>query len=238
MPDYSYIGDELSRFALAENWKGYWLDSIQPYLGRRVLEAGAGIGTNTTLLLKQTPIEEITCLEPDAKLAEQLRGRLQSAENGPRFQIRIGDTTTLDPGACFDAALYIDVLEHIEDDAGELRRVSRHLHPGGRVVVLSPAHQFLFSPFDRAIGHFRRYDRKTLRRIGPEELELEALFYLDAVGMLASLANKLLLRQAYPTPKQLRFWDRWMVPLSRAFLDRITGYHLGKTIVGVWRRGS
>jgi 2-polyprenyl-3-methyl-5-hydroxy-6-metoxy-1,4-benzoquinol methylase len=44
----------------------------------------------------------------------------------------------------------IDVLEHIEDDKSELARAVSHLRPGGRLVVLSPANQWLFSEFDRS----------------------------------------------------------------------------------------
>jgi hypothetical protein len=59
--------------------------------------------------------------------------------------------------------------------------------------------------------------------------------YLDSVGLLASLANRLLLRSAMPTVGQIRIWDNFMVPWSR-FLDPIFLYGIGKTIVVVWRR--
>jgi 2-polyprenyl-3-methyl-5-hydroxy-6-metoxy-1,4-benzoquinol methylase len=70
---------------------------------------------------------------------------------------RYGSTETLGPEERFDTALYIDVLEHIRDDQTEVARVGRHLTPGGHLVVLAPAHQALYTLFDAAIGHFRRY---------------------------------------------------------------------------------
>ncbi len=112
----------------------------------------------------------------------------------------------------FDTIVYIDVLEHIEDDAGELKLAARRLRRGGRIVVLSPAHQFLYTPFDAAIGHFRRYNRSSLRKISPPGLELEKLFYLDAFGIAASAMNRLLLRQSMPTKAQIETWDKWIVP--------------------------
>jgi hypothetical protein len=102
-------------------------------------------------------------------------------------------------------------------------------------VVLAPAHQGLYSEFDRAIGHFRRYDRRSLVALAPPGLELVELAYLDSVGWLASLANRLLLRRALPTPAQIRVWDGVMVPLS-GVLDRVTGGHFGKSVLAVWRR--
>jgi hypothetical protein len=105
------------------------------------------------------------------------------------------------------------------------------------VVVLAPAHQSLYSPFDRAIGHFRRYDRASLAAAAEpvRELALERLFYLDGAGLIASLANRVLLRQSSPSLAQIRTWDRVLVPASRV-LDVLAFHRIGKSIVGVWRR--
>jgi len=108
------------------------------------------------------------------------------------------------------------------------------LAAGGALIVLSPAHQFLFSPFDKALGHFRRYSARELRAIGPPGLKCETIRYLDSAGMILSLGNKLLLRQSIPTAKQIHVWDRYFVPISRV-VDRLLGYRLGKSIIGVWR---
>ena len=138
-------------------------------------------------------------------------------------------------GQLFDTIIYIDVLEHIENDSEELNRAASHLRPGGHLIVLSPAHQRLFSPFDAAIGHFRRYDRKMLQAISPAGLRLERMRYLDCAGLILSAANMLLLRQSMPTKAQLGFWDRWIVPVSRVF-DKPFRYSLGKTIIAIWER--
>jgi len=139
------------------------------------------------------------------------------------------------PSRQFDTILYIDVVEHIEKDREELKRAASHLRPGGHLIVLSPAHQRLFSPFDAAIGHFRRYNRAMLRAISPAGLLLERMRYLDSAGMILSAANMLLLRQSMPTAAQLRFWDLCIVPISRV-LDKLLLYSIGKTVIAVWRR--
>src|SRR5208282_6876753 len=134
----------------------------------------------------------------------------------------------------FDTIIYIDVLEHINEDREELNHAAMHLRPGGRLIVLSPAHQRLFTPFDAAIGHFRRYNRAMLRSISPPSLRLEQLIYLDSAGLVLSIANLLLLRQTMPTKAQLRIWDRWVVPVSRV-LDRCLFNSVGKSILAIWR---
>jgi 2-polyprenyl-3-methyl-5-hydroxy-6-metoxy-1,4-benzoquinol methylase len=130
--------------------------------------------------------------------------------------------------------LYIDVLEHVEDDKQELETAASLLAPGGHLVVLSPAHQWLFSEFDQRIGHYRRYSREALNTRVPPHLTVCILRYLDTAGVFASLANKVLLRQATPSMQQVRFWDRLLVPLSRR-IDNKIAFRFGKSILGVWR---
>ncbi len=127
------------------------------------------------------------------------------------------------------------MLEHIADDAAELAAAANHLAPGGHLVVLGPAHQFLFSAFDEAIGHYRRYNSRSLAALTPIGCTLQHCCMLDAAGFFASLANAALLRAAAPSPRQIRLWDGVLVPISRV-LDRVTAHRFGKTVVVVWRR--
>ena len=229
MASIPYPGLELKLFAQAHNWKSYWSGRIAPYVRGAVLEVGAGIGANTRLL---TALDFVrwTCLEPDAALARQIElpaGRLH--------EVILGIVSDLAPGLQYDSILYIDVLEHIEDDAAEMGRAAERLRPGGTLIVLSPAHPFLFTPFDEAIGHYRRYTKSSLRRVAPAGLKEVTVTYLDSVGMLASLGNRLFLGQSMPTAQQIGVWDRFLVPPSR-ITDRLTGGHIGKSVLGVWRR--
>lgn len=231
--NFEYIGTELDLFSLATNWKAYWAMAITPYLGASVLDVGAGKGA-TARLLSGAPGRRWLALEPDAQMADCIRQEIGSgAIKGP-CDVKVGTLEALSPDEKFDTILYIDVLEHIEADRAELDRAAKYLKPAGRIVVLSPAHNWLYTPFDKALGHFRRYDVDLLRRATPASLAVDRIFYLDSVGMLASLANRLILKASHPTPAQIRLWDSWMVPASRV-VDPLTGNRLGKSIVGVWR---
>jgi ubiquinone/menaquinone biosynthesis C-methylase UbiE len=232
--DFAYCGQELSIFAHAKQWKTYWSETIRSYLGKEVLEVGAGTGSNTEILCSARQNRWL-CLEPDQKLLDILTERVRKLPFSNSVEARLGTIQSLTGTERFDTVIYSDVLEHIEDDRAELEFASHLLSAGGHLVVLAPAYEALFSPFDRAIGHFRRYTKRTLVAIGPSQLRLERVFYLDAVGLLASLGNRLLLRQSIPTIKQIEFWDGWLVPLSRK-IDPCLRYGVGKTLIGVWRR--
>lgn len=232
--EYRYEGTELVLAAAAVRWKTYWSRQIRPYISGDVLEVGAGIGSNTRFLRKFASGRWV-CLEPDPDQAGQLRRKLKEAPGTCACEVICGMLEDLPEFSRFDTIVYIDVLEHIENDAGELKLAEQRLHPGGRVVVLSPAYQFLYTVFDAAIGHFRRYSRSALRDLTPAGLELEALFNLDSCGIAASAMNKLLLRQALPTESQLLMWDKWIVPASR-LLDPLVLHSIGKSVVSVWRK--
>jgi SAM-dependent methyltransferase len=232
--EFNYVGTELDLFAAATVWKSYVRRHVRPYLGRRVLEVGAGNG-GTTRVLSDAGVERWLCLEPDAGLAARIAQAIDRGDLPPSCEVKVGTTADLEPVPAFDTALYMDVIEHIEDDRGELARVAGLIRPGGHLVVLVPAHQWLFTPFDRAIGHFRRYDRRMLRAVGPDGFELRRLGYLDSVGFFASLANRLILKSSMPTAKQIRFWDKTLVPMSRV-VDPLLFHRFGKSVLGVWRK--
>ena len=231
MNDYHYVGKELATFATARIWKQYVRSQIEFALTGRVLEVGAGIGANLRAFRSERQASW-TCLEPDASLAAAAAREASTLPLGA--EIVCGTLNDLPAADRYDAILYLDVLEHIEDDRAELARAAARLAPGGRLIVLAPAHPWLYTPFDREIGHWRRYTRKTLAAVGPPDLMLERLVYLDSMGLLASLGNRLLLRSAMPTAAQVAIWDRCLVRASRV-VDPLTGRRVGKSVLAIWR---
>lgn len=234
MTEISYIGNELHLFQYAENWKRYYGTFIDPYIKGRVLEVGAGIGSTTTYLCDGNH-EEWLCLEPDPILYNELKDKIDAKKLPACCKSKKGVSADIDATEKYDTILYIDVIEHIEDDRQELANSVKHLNTNGHLIVLVPAHQFLFNEFDKAIGHYRRYNKKKLLSAAPADLQLQKLFYLDSVGLFASMMNKYFLKQEYPTMKQINFWNRSMVPISK-ITDRIINYTLGKSLIGIWKR--
>jgi SAM-dependent methyltransferase len=120
----------------------------------RVLDAGCGSGRELEELRPYGGVAGIE-LNPDA--AEVARGRGD-------FDVRIGRVEELPwEAATFDLITCLDVIEHTPDDRmalAELRRVSK---PGGWLLLTVPAYQALWSGYDEACHHYRRYGRRSLR---------------------------------------------------------------------------
>jgi SAM-dependent methyltransferase len=227
-----YLGEELAVFRNADCWKRYLASRLRVFLIGDVLEVGAGQGANVPYLYRDDLTRWVS-LEPDERLCDDYRC-LQAKKRIPAScELVQGTLQTLAVGATFDSILYIDVLEHIHDDRAEFARAYQRLRPGGHLMIICPAHGFLFSAFDEAIGHFRRYDKRKYRELSDRQpLKME---YLDSVGTVPSIANKVLLKQPYVTQRQVQLWDRLFVRLS-CIVDPVIGRMWGKSILGVWTK--
>ena len=229
---FKYEGDELLLFQHAKHWKKYFSQQINPYIKGNVLEVGAGIGA-TSLLLNNGSAKKWLLLEPDEEMSAGLKKKIEAKELPANCQLQTGTIDNVT--STFDTIIYIDVLEHIEKDAEEMEKAAALLNSDGHIIVLSPAFQFLYNPFDKAIGHTRRYNKKMVRNITPAGLQLISSRYYDSIGYFAALMNKLLLRKKYPTQKQVLLWDNWMVPVSKV-TDNIFFHSFGKSIIAVWKK--
>ena len=233
---FKYPGQELILFETAINWKKYFSHFIQPHISGRVLECGAGIGS-TTKFMNDGTCNEWILLEPDKQMAGILRKKISLNELPQNCKVIEGTISSFENMAQFDTVLYIDVLEHIENDEVEVKMAVERLNYKGKLIILSPAFPSLYSNFDKAIGHYKRYTKKELISMLPESMKQESLIYLDSFGLFLSLTNKIFLKQEYPSKKQIHFWDKYIVPVSK-ISDKIFNYSFGKSILGIWQKIS
>jgi SAM-dependent methyltransferase len=123
--------------------------------GDDVLDIGCGSGALLSLLAQRG--KTVVGMEPNEELI-RLAGRLH-----PSVEVHAGDGGDIERlDRQFDTVTIIDVLEHIEDDRAQIRQIYNVLRPGGQLVVLVPAFQFLYGRRDESNGHFRRYSRREL----------------------------------------------------------------------------
>ena len=229
-----YPGWELALFSLATNWKRYIKAQIDNYLIGDVLEVGAGIGA-TTATLHDGRARRWFCLEPDASHVSKLRALVAQHADFAQPSVIVGSLCALAERPSFDCVVYVDVLEHIHDDRSQIDKSSQLVRPGGYIIILAPAHQWLFSEFDKNIGHLRRYDKIRLDSMRPTGWIEKKLWFLDSVGILLCLGNALVLRRAMPSRLQIYIWDRLCIPISR-ILDCLLFGKVGKSVVVVWQK--
>lgn len=203
----------------ADNYYEWILGLIDPYLGTRVLEVGAGIGTFTRQLARSG--RQVKAAEPDIEALVQLRDLTGSSDSITAFH---GFSTDLPPSdvASFDSIVLVNVLEHVEDEVSEMRQLCTLLRPGGHIAIWVPAHELLYAPFDEAVGHFRRYSTRRLTALAQAAgLEVVSARYVNPIGALGWLVAAKLLRLA-PTETGLsRTYDRRVVPLSKRLEARM-----------------
>jgi len=143
----------------------------------RVLEVGAGIGQMSRVFTDMPGVRELVALEPEEAFAPVFRARV------PNVRLIQGTTATLDAGEHFDAAVMINVLEHIPDHVGTLRELRPHLHPRAPLCLLVPACPELYAAIDARFGHVRRYTKPVLRQVLEEAGYTAArLHYFNAIG--------------------------------------------------------
>lgn len=221
-----YIGEELHLFEHAQNWKKYFSSFLKPYIHNEVVEVGAGLG-GTTPFLNNGSQKQWTCLEPDTQLLNQIEQKIQKGMLPHNCRLSGGTLESMQQK--FDTIIYIDVIEHIENDQKEVSQAIAKLNKGGHLLILVPAFQSLYSPFDKAIGHYRRYNKNMLINLMNNQVVIKKIKYLDTLGFFSSLTNKYFLKQNEPTIKQVLFWDRYLLKVSY-FLDKLLFHSFGKSV--------
>jgi SAM-dependent methyltransferase len=207
--------DTLLRMAAAENYNAWLLERAVPFLGRRVLDVGAGIGTFTDRLASMC--ELVIAAEADPEFADILRRRFADRSN---VQVVDAEAEAVVPGGPFDAIVCFNVLEHIAEDDQALMSFRGQLSPGGALLLLVPAHPLLYGATDRMLGHERRYRKDQLRgRLEQAGFSVDVLRHVNPIGALGWLFSARLLRRREIPRASLAFFDR-TVPLVR-HLDRL-----------------
>jgi len=121
----------------------------------RVLELGCGGGDVLRVVEQTLPGAFVAGMELNAE------GLLRARRRVKGLLIR-GDATKPPFKSCFDLICMFDVLEHLSEDEEALGAVARLLNPGGRIILTVPADPSLWSYFDEASHHCRRYELKEL----------------------------------------------------------------------------
>lgn len=227
-----YAGTDLEAMAQAVNYHRWILDSINPFLGHTVAEVGAGCGNLSLQLAARA--KRVLAFEPSPGMAARLSDRVRDVAAitpiNAAFSVRAASLA-----ATFDSIVYINVLEHIEDDLAEIALARGALKPGGHLCLFVPALGWLYSEFDRSIGHYRRYTLPVLRQaVVNQGFHIVKSTYIDMFGILPWWIMMVKMRSGL-NPASTAYYDRWCIPLIRFIEGRIR-VPVGKNILLVAKR--
>ncbi|EKD90201.1 MAG: hypothetical protein ACD_31C00110G0002 [uncultured bacterium] len=163
-------------------WYNQWtIKKFEQFLKGDILEVGCGIGNFTSFLTKYGNVWAID-------INEQYVTEAKKKVNG-KVKIGIGDVEKGNyffKGQKFDSIVCLNVLEHIKNDGFALKSLYNLLEKGGCLILLVPAHMFLFGKIDKSIGHYRRYNKQqlgdVLKGIGFKIIKARILNMVGAIG--------------------------------------------------------
>ena len=230
--------DELETLASAHRFFEWIVQEFGTAIGQRVVEVGAGLGTVSRTISRLHPGSEVLALEPAAnvfpRLVERLADDAQVTARHCTSSEFLESGTDLPAGAGhrFDTVVYVNVLEHIEDDVAELRVGARLLERGGKLCVFVPAMPSLYSRIDAKSGHYRRYTKRTLRHaLERAGFVVDRIDYFDVVSALPYWIVYRLLRVENLGSGSNTLFDRVLVPLSRAIQKVLRHPPFGKNLI-------
>lgn len=214
-----YALPDQQRMSLARRYFAWQAQTAMPYVGRRIIEAGCGIGNFTNTLGDREMVVGLDALE---ECVEQVRARFRDR---PHFQFRCLDLQ--DPAFCdlkalrADTIVCMNVLEHVYDDQLALRHMHRVLVPGGRAIFLLPAFAALHGSLDRHMGHHRRYRKGPWRRLAEScGFRVVQARHFNFAGFFGWWFNARVLRMDALSAIQIRWFDRLAVPIQSR-LERV-----------------
>ena len=227
MSKINYDGFELDTFDAAKKFRNYQIYYLKSYIKDPFLEVGAGQGGLAMFYKKFT--KDITLIEPDNKLFQSLRKKFR------KKNIKIKNQTIDKIKLKYQTIIYFDVLEHIKNDLKEVKIASKKLKKNGNLIFNVPAHQLFYNKFDKAVGHFKRYNKKDFKHIEKKtDLKIEKLIYYDSIGLLFLILNKIFKLKETNLKKKIYFWNM-LIPLSK-IIDKLTFNKFGKSLLCVFKK--
>jgi SAM-dependent methyltransferase len=226
-----YEGGDLEALSDMPNYTAALLKPMRPYLRGRVIEVGAGVGNIARHYVDG--VQHLLLVEPAERLHQALAARFEGQAKVVTSATFLRDTSPALLSEPFDAAIMVNVLEHIHDDLEVLEGLYTLLRPGGALLLFVPAHPWLYGTLDALVHHARRYTRRELEgRVEQAGFSVDRLEYFDVLGMIPwFFAGKVFRRRQFDQAAA-EMYDRLGVRITRFFERRFVA-PFGKNLLCV-----
>jgi len=216
-----YDGWELNFFDKAKNFRDYQWSLFRSRIKKKILEVGPG---NCVFLQRYYRIsKEIHLFEPSSKIRNKLKKKTKKLKK-VKLLSKYCKTK-------YDTIIYLDVLEHIRNDEKEILSAYKRLKKNGNLIISVPAFQYLYTDYDRKIGHYRRYDKKSFEKIFNKlKLKSYQMTYFDSIGYaLIFLSKFLAVSNRVNFRGSVKLWN-FLIPISK-ILDVFLSIFIGKSLM-------
>ncbi len=229
--------DTLDVIAEADKFNRWMYKTVSKSFSGRVLEIGSGIGNISQLVLQDyqdvylTDIRDNYCERLKEKFGDNpaLGAILKMDLTDPEFELKFKDLL-----GTFDTIFALNVVEHIKDDRLALENCYKLLRKGGRVVILVPAYQSLYNKFDKELEHYRRYTKKSLKKLISEKFSIERATYFNFIGIFGWWFSGSVLKKKTIPKGQMKLYNK-LVPVFRV-IDICTFKSMGLSTIVVGRK--
>ena len=219
------IFESLETLSQAGDYYKWLAAQMRPFIKGKVLEIGAGIG-NFAQWAKESA-SEYHVSDIDDRVTARMVEKFDRVLNWDLY-------TPFPQNELFDTIVILNVVEHLEDDFRALQCIHDRLKPGGHLVLMVPAMQFLFGSLDTAFGHYRRYTRNSISKvIQTAGFTMIKSQYINVVGMLGWLLyGKILKRKNLPQQLCGRF--NLVIPLLK--VERPIAHFVGLSVIAIAKK--
>lgn len=210
----------------AHNYHNWLCSLVLPHLGKRTLEVGPGYGQYTRFFASKT--ESLSIADIDSTCIEYIKQNMPEVHafeanlDSDEWSAQISETE------CFDTIIALNVIEHLKDDAVALSRLHSSLTPGGKLLLVVPAHQVLYGQMDALAGHYRRYGKHYLHALlVTVGFSIHELQYINPIGGIGWFLNAKLHKPTTLSDNavnsQIIMFDRYILPLSKLLTPAFSG---------------
>lgn len=203
----------------AKNYTSWQYEHFKKHVGDCILEIGCGLGNITQYLIKDAKYILSVDVKPEAVEFTKQRFLNRANLNVERFDV-FAQGLGRYSGIEFNTIVFINVLEHIKDDLGAMRVCREILRKRGKLLLMVPAHGFLYGTLDAESGHYKRYSRGDIVRLARETgFSIRELYLFNFSGALGWFINYCVLKRKNANnsagPFQMRWYDKLIVGPSR-----------------------
>lgn len=222
----------------ASNYNQWQYDIFKPFLSGRILEIGCGSGNLTELLVKNN--NEIISVDIKKDATVFTSKRIKN-KNLTVYNMDIFSQKNKKKLGKFDTIIFCNVLEHIKNDKNALDYCHKYLkNNNSKLILLVPAHQFIYGTLDFEVGHYKRYNISDIKKLAKLcKFNLNNIYYFNFIGAIGWFVNYKLLKRRNTNEgdnsAQINLFDKYIVKISR-FIESIVKPPFGISVISIMEK--